>query len=1105
MWTVAVIKDPGYYLRCVADRATAQELGLRRLADAQVVAYELADGTTLEASEVHALRRQVKVAGLRLAGGREVALDQVEVLRDGRHVTGYRLADKTVVDKEDAQRVTLTRRRLAAYRLSDGRELARDQVRAITAGETLAGLTDAEGRPVEAATVAIRDQMTGRILGYYSEHGEAPGRWIGKGALEDLGLTGLVSLDENRQVYERLMAGLHPVTGERLTQGHPGGERVSGFDHLVTVPKSVSLLWGLTTDQAVREAIEAAHHESVGEALGWLESKVSVARRGHARSGENDPYPDTIHHVPTTGLIGVEFQHRATRPGDGDPCGDPHLHTHVTIANLAHGEDGQWNALDAQLMYPLLKTASFVEQAAFRRLAVQKLAALGHHIEWTQPANGHAEIKGLDRRDWIEAFSRRSAEADAALEHKKLIEEVGHGPSAARDQAGHATRRAKETGLATSELVADWQTRAAALGIGLDQVTAALRQQATPEADLELTPKLGAQLAQDLTEQRNVFGLGEAIQAVANRAQWGLSVARAVELAKELTHGATDQIVALKQTARTVIRRDDGRVVKVRLNDEMAECFTTKEVIHLERQVIAIAQQRRLAGVALARADALAAALAAHPELGEDQVAMVTGLCTDGAGVAVALAPAGHGKTTALRPAAQAWQDSGFTVLATAQMAARAHDLGEGVGLDPKRAMTIAALRQRVEGTKDMPVRTPLPQGVVLLVDEASVVDLRDLAALERHVRDAGGKLVLVGDPQQLGSIGPGAPLRELPKVAPTYELIENRRQVEAWERKAIEDLRRGRIDEAVQAYDAHSRIVYAEGEIRAAKASLIAQAAADYLRAKDNGQSVALMAHTHKDRLSINAVIRAELIQRGEVGADGMKAGDLEVAAGDTLQVLKNSRKLGLDNSDLVRVEGIDKERKIASVRRPDGELVELSHAYLAKYAAHGYAETVNKAQGRTADVGLVLADSSSLSSQFGQVALTRGREDNRIYFAGPRPVDPEHHLPEEQAPEQQKQAQLITAGLTRDRSKELASEVIQAFDRDDRRAVEARLAAVVEQTQAAARKAAQQAAEAEQGRQVQAEAREEEQRRKADYEYEEHRQQHQSHGMQRTRGPRP
>lgn len=1060
MWSVAKIKDPGYYLRCVADRATARELGLHRLAAATIVAYERADGTVLEASEVAGLRRQVKVQGLRLADGREVALDQVEVLRDGRRVTGYKLADGTHIDKEEARRVTLSRKRLAAYRLADGTEVARDQLRAITGGEAVAGLTDASGRAVDAAMVAIRDQANGRILGYYSEHGEAPGQWIGRGAADDLGLTGLVSLDENRQAYERLMAGRHPRTGERLTRGQPGGERVSGFDHLVTVPKSVSMLWGLTTDPEVRAALEAAHHESISEALGWLESQVSVARRGHASSGRDDPHPDTIHHVPTTGLIGVEFCHRATRPGEDDPCGDPHLHTHVTIANLAHGEDGQWNALDAELMYPLLRGVGAVEEAAFRLRATQKLAALGHLIEWTQPVNGIAEIKGLDRRDWIEQFSRRSAEADAVLEHKGLMEAAGSGPSAARDQAGHETRRAKESGLSTEELTADWQARGLEVGLGPEQVAKALQMGDGQYAEPELTPKLAAALSRKLTEQENTFGLLDAIQVVANRARRGMTVARAVELGRQLTHGATDQIVALKQEVRTVIRRDDGRVVKVRLKDELAECFTTKEVIRLEREVIAIARERRFALAGMAGEEAVAAALRAyddgHPEakLGEDQVAMVTGLCTDGAGVALALSPAGHGKTSALLPATEAWQASGFTVLATAQMAARADELGAGVGLDPRHTMTIADLRQRVEGTAEHG-GTRLPEGVVLLVDEASVVDLRDLVALERHVRAANGKLVLAGDPDQLGSIGPGAPLRELPKVVPTYELLENRRQVAAWEREALQDLREGRVGKAVEAYDAHGRIVYGEGESRQAKAALIQQAAAEYLSARDSGQTVALMAATHRDRLALNAAIRPELIRRGEVKPEGMTVGKLEIAVGDTLMMLKNNQVPGVRNSHLVRVEQIDPKLGAAKVRRADGEVVEADRNALTKWAAHGYAETVNKAQGRNVDVGVVLADSAALSSQWGYTAVSRGKSDNRIYFTGPRPADPEHHLPEEEAPERERQQAMLAAGLTRDRSKVLASQVIDALDRDDRPAAVAVLSEAVDDSRAMAQRA--------------------------------------------------
>jgi hypothetical protein len=732
------------------------------------------------------------------------------------------------------------------------------------------------------------------------------------------------------------------------------------------------------------------------------------------------------------------------------------------MTNLAHGEDGQWNALDSTLLHTFAKPTSFVEQAGLRLKLTQKLAAIGKHIEWTQPVNGHAEIRGLDDRKYIKHFSRRSAEADAALELKGLREEVGSGPSAARDLAGHETRRAKESGLTTDELRADWQAHGLEVGLGPEQLAKALQMgKGGQYAEPALTPKIAEALAREMTELENTFGLGNAIQAVANMARRGMTVARAVELAKELTHGATDQIVPLRQALRTVIRRDDGRVVKVQLDDEMAACFSTKEVIALELEVLDIARRRLSAEVGRARPEAIVDALKAyndaHPgkELGSDQERMIEGLCIDGAGVALALSPPGFGKTSALLPAKEAWEASGFTVWATARDAAQAHKLGEGVGLDPKAAMTIAALRQRVEGTEEHPGRTPLPKGVILLVDEVSVVDLRDLVHLERHVQAANGKLVLVGDLKQLGSIGPGAPLHELPKVVPTYELTDNRRQVGEeleWERTALKDLREGRIGDAVQAYDANDRIVYAEGESRQAKADLIARAAQEYLSVKDSGQTVALMVSYHKDRISLNAAIRPELIRRGEIESEGMKVGDLEIAVGDTLQVKRNSFALGLDNNDLVHVEQINPKKGTAKVRRPDGELVELGHNYLSKWATHGYARTVNNAQGDTEDKGLVFADSSSLSSQWAQVALTRGRVENKVYFAGPRPVDPEHHLPEEEAPSQDDQWKLIKAGLGRDRSKELASQVIAALDRDDRPAAVAVLAEAVEDSKAMA-----------------------------------------------------
>jgi len=76
MFEGAAIKDPGYYLRCVAARATPSELGIHReRAPTLIVAYALADGSQVASDVVRPVRCQGPVAGLRWADGSEVALD----------------------------------------------------------------------------------------------------------------------------------------------------------------------------------------------------------------------------------------------------------------------------------------------------------------------------------------------------------------------------------------------------------------------------------------------------------------------------------------------------------------------------------------------------------------------------------------------------------------------------------------------------------------------------------------------------------------------------------------------------------------------------------------------------------------------------------------------------------------------------------------------------------------------------------------------------------------------------------------------------------------------------------------------------------------------
>src|SRR6478609_11101711 len=240
---------------------------------------------------------------------------------------------------------------------------------------------------------------------YYEGHGESPGVWVGRGATA-LELEGVVREGE----LGRLVRGLHPHTQEQL-RSHPKArlitierihpltdERwvetkklapVAGFDLVFSPPKSVSLLHALG-DEETRRAVNEAHLSAWQAALGYLEDEACVTRRG--RNG--------VHREHAGGFVAAAYQHRTSR------AQDPHLHTHVIVANMAKTpSDGTWRALDGE---PILKSyrlaAGYLYQAQLRTELTRTLG-----VEWEQPRKGMAELKHVPPAA-IREFSRRRAQ-----------------------------------------------------------------------------------------------------------------------------------------------------------------------------------------------------------------------------------------------------------------------------------------------------------------------------------------------------------------------------------------------------------------------------------------------------------------------------------------------------------------------------------------------------------------------------------------------------------------------------------------------------------------------------------------------------------------------
>jgi conjugative relaxase-like TrwC/TraI family protein len=146
--------------------------------------------------------------------------------------------------------------------------------------------------------------------------------------------------------------------------------------------------------------------------------------------------------------VAAAFMHRTSR------AGDPQLHTHVLVANLTRGPDGKWSALDGRRIYAHTRTAGFLYQA---RLRAELTRSLG--VGWTAVHNGLAEIDGFPT-GLLRAFSRRRVEIEAELERR------GESSAAAAQAAALQTRRVKDRQVSPAEVVPEWRSRAAALGLG---------------------------------------------------------------------------------------------------------------------------------------------------------------------------------------------------------------------------------------------------------------------------------------------------------------------------------------------------------------------------------------------------------------------------------------------------------------------------------------------------------------------------------------------------------------------------------------------------------------------------------------------------------------
>ncbi|WTB73747.1 AAA family ATPase (plasmid) [Streptomyces cellulosae] len=378
--------------------------------------------------------------------------------------------------------------------------------------------------------------------------------------------------------------------------------------------------------------------------------------------------------------------------------------------------------------------------------------------------------------------------------------------------------------------------------------------------------------------------------------------------------------------------------------------------------------------------------------LSDEQRAATLRFLTAGHGVDVLRGKAGTGKTTIMSAARMGWEAAGLRVAGAATAAVAASKLQAESGIT---SATVATwLLDIRDGGRRM------ADTDVLVLEEAAMVDDRDVAALLTAAAEHGVKVVQIGDWAQLKAMGVGGGFKRAHEIVDGLELSENRRQKDAVERAALEAWLDGGRRTALSMLAEHGRVHAVRTPDEAYAAMLGAwKDTADRLEGgvHDQIEDLVVLAVRNADVEVLNLGARELRKKAGELTGGQLftlAGGErLELAPGDVIRIKRNDYRIrrGGDvdvlNGYRGQVTYASKGGVAVEWRRPDddgGYAIERAWITADQIAAgalqHGYAMTIAAAQGLTCDYTLIYGVGADANSLY--PALSRDRIATHLWL---------------------------------------------------------------------------------------------------------------------------
>ncbi|TYR58635.1 AAA family ATPase [Streptomyces parvus] len=753
-----------------------------------------------------------------------------------------------------------------------------------------------------------------------------------------------------------------------------------GADVTLDLAKSKSAFLAYAPEEIAAQ-VEGIYTSAGRESITALERWTAYAMRGHHGDG------DEAETVETSGFSGWMMVHRAARPVDGAPYGDPHFHLHFTLANMVKGADGKWSTMASggRDLHRHTRATQSLMNARIRRELTDNFGISFRREERT----GAWEIAAIPEAT-IRLFSKRDSQVRALL--TKLGIDYDSATTRERTAASTASKAAKNgeaAGVGDDVLRAYWQAEGRAVGDDPDAIAASAmeRDRADQNPSLDelcaqvFDPKTG------LTSHSKEFTHAAAIAAVLDVLPYGVANA---EEAEQLT---------------TSVLRHAGYVVQ--LNPKGAQHFThadrytTADVVAAEALIVSEATNRLGTQAAVVSRDTVDMTLstveAQHGgtfAFSGEQRAVLERLLTAGHGIDAVVGIAGAGKTTIMDTARQAWEAHGLVIAGLSTAAVAAANLKAEAGIESRTlASWLTGIRNGGPGLTGVDV---------LVVDEAAMCDDRDIAELLSHAAMTGTKVVGIGDPKQLHSPGIGGSFAAVHHIVGGLSLNENFRQKDAIERRALELWRDDNRVEALRTFAGTGR-VHALADKDATLAAMLtiwADKRAAHTDDHTAVQQLLMLAATNEVVEELNVGARALRKENGDLtGPEHAYAlpggGELMLSVGDQVLLRINDyrgKRTRGENEDVLNglrgiVRAVDEERRVliewrektADGHRDVAEWVEAD--YIAQGGLSlGYAITGHKSQGLSVQETLVYGPGAQANALY--TMMSRDKKESHLFL---------------------------------------------------------------------------------------------------------------------------